>query len=124
MLSSQFLTHVQNQAGNRVVLPKVNQKQLCRVPVPVAPADEQIEIARRMNEATETFSELSGFLLDSKSALQKLDQSILAKAFRGELVPQDPADEPAAELLARIAAARAAATKKLNKRTRRPTKQK
>lgn len=77
-----------------------------------------------MNEATETFSELSGFLLDSKSALQKLDQSILAKAFRGELVPQDPADEPAAELLARIAAARAAATKKLNKRTRRPTKQK
>ena len=30
------------------------------------------------------------------------DQSILAKAFRGELVPQDPRDEPATELLTRI----------------------
>ena len=31
-----------------------------------------------------------------------LDQSILSKAFKGELVPQDPNDEPASELLARI----------------------
>lgn len=36
-----------------------------------------------------------------------LTQSILAKAFRGELVPQDPADEPASVLLARIRAERA-----------------
>jgi type I restriction enzyme, S subunit len=28
---------------------------------------------------------------------------VLAKAFRGELVPQDPTDEPASALLARIA---------------------
>ena len=33
---------------------------------------------------------------------------MLAKAFRGELVPQDPSDEPASELLARIRAARQA----------------
>ncbi|MFH1301113.1 MAG: hypothetical protein ABIK07_08625, partial [Planctomycetota bacterium] len=32
----------------------------------------------------------------------QLDQSILAKAFRGELVPQDPNDEPASVLLERI----------------------
>ena len=31
-----------------------------------------------------------------------LTQSILAKASRGEFVPQDPADEPASELLKRI----------------------
>jgi type I restriction enzyme S subunit len=36
--------------------------------------------------------------------LASLDQSILAKAFRGELVPQDPNDEPAEKLLARIKA--------------------
>jgi type I restriction enzyme S subunit len=35
-----------------------------------------------------------------------LDQSILTKAFRGELVPQDPSDEPASVLLERIRAQR------------------
>jgi type I restriction enzyme S subunit len=33
-----------------------------------------------------------------------MNESILAKAFRGELVPQDPNDEPASALLARIKA--------------------
>ena len=45
-----------------------------------------------------------------RSQGEKLNQSILAKAFRGELVPQDPTDEPVADLLARIRAERAAAT--------------
>ncbi|MGL5080105.1 MAG: hypothetical protein ACRC8A_01325 [Microcoleaceae cyanobacterium] len=34
----------------------------------------------------------------------RLEQATLAKAFRGELVPQDPNDEPAAVLLERILA--------------------
>ncbi len=34
--------------------------------------------------------------------VDKLTQSLLAKAFRGELVPQDPNDEPAEKLLKRI----------------------
>ena len=37
-----------------------------------------------------------------ESSLTQLDQSILSKAFQGELVPQDLRDEPASELLARI----------------------
>jgi type I restriction enzyme S subunit len=43
--------------------------------------------------------------------LDRLDQAILAKAFRGELVPQDPNDEPASVLLERIRASRAAESK-------------
>ena len=37
-------------------------------------------------------------------SLGLLGLSLLAKAFRGELVPQDPNDEPASELLKRLAA--------------------
>jgi len=43
----------------------------------------------------------------AQQRVDKLTQSILAKTFRGELVPQDPTDEPADDLLKRIAAARA-----------------
>lgn len=38
----------------------------------------------------------------AKKRVDKLTQSILAKAFRGELVPQDPNDESAEKLLERI----------------------
>jgi type I restriction enzyme S subunit len=38
----------------------------------------------------------------AKAYIDNLTQSILAKAFRGELVPQDPNDEPASVLLERI----------------------
>ena len=40
-----------------------------------------------------------------------ITQSIFAKAFKAELVPRDPNDEPADKLLARIKAARAEAEK-------------
>ena len=49
--------------------------------------------------------------------LDHLEKSILAMAFRGELVPQDPADEPAAALFDRIRAERAVSPK--SKRGRR-----
>jgi hypothetical protein len=48
----------------------------------------------------------------AKRHVDHLTQSILAKAFRGELVPQDPNDEPASELLKRIQAERAEAKDK------------
>jgi hypothetical protein len=47
----------------------------------------------------------------ARALLDRLEAAILAKAFRGELVPQDPNDEPASVLLDRIRAQRAAAPK-------------
>jgi type I restriction enzyme S subunit len=43
---------------------------------------------------------------------EMLERSILTRAFRGELVPQDPNDEPASVLLERIRAEHAAAPPK------------
>ena len=39
--------------------------------------------------------------------VEKIEQSVLAKAFRGELAQQDPNDPPAAELLKKILAEKA-----------------
>ena len=52
----------------------------------------------------------------ARALLDRLEAAILARAFRGELVPQDPADEPAAALLDRIRARRTADTATKRKR--------
>ncbi len=40
----------------------------------------------------------------ARAHVEKLTPALLAKAFRGELVAQDPRDKPAAELLQRLRA--------------------
>ena len=73
--------------------------------------DEQTEIVRRVEQLFAFADQLEAKVASAKSRIDHLTQSILAKAFRGELVPQDPNDEPASVLLERIKAQRAAAPK-------------
>jgi type I restriction enzyme S subunit len=54
---------------------------------------------------------LDVLVLQQERRLESLQRSLLAKAFRGELVPQDPADEPASTLLERIRAERSSSEK-------------
>ncbi|CAM5408878.1 Type I restriction enzyme S subunit OS=Stutzerimonas stutzeri OX=316 GN=A9A72_124790 PE=3 SV=1 [Stutzerimonas stutzeri] len=72
---------------------------------------EQTEIVRRVEQLFAFADQLEAKVAAAKSRIDHLTQSILAKAFRGELVPQDPNDEPASALLERIKAQRAAAPK-------------
>ncbi len=67
---------------------------------------EQNEIIKRISKILKLTDSFLEQYLENAEELEQLDQSILAKAFRGELVPQDPNDEPAAVLLARIRAER------------------
>lgn len=76
------------------------------VEFPLPPLDEQTEIVRRTESLFEMASKLEARLQEATALAQRTTPATLAKAFRGELVPQDPTDEPAATLLARIAAAR------------------
>lgn len=73
---------------------------------PCCDPDEQSEIVRRIEKAFTWLEKIATEHARAEHLLPKLDQAILAKAFRGELVPQDPNDEPASVLLERIKAER------------------
>ena len=90
---------------------KLTQGALLSLPILVPPAAEQTEIVRRVEQLFAFADNLEAKVASAKSRIDHLTQSILAKAFRGELVPQDPNDEPASVLLERIKAQRAAAPK-------------
>lgn len=73
--------------------------------------NEQTELVRRVEQLSAFADQLEAKVASAKTCIDRLTQSILAKAFRGELVPQDPKDEPASVLLERIKAHRAASPK-------------
>ena len=70
--------------------------------VPLPDVEEQQEIVHRVEALYRIADQIEARYKKAKAVVDKLTQSILAKAFRGELVPQDPNDEPASELLNRI----------------------
>jgi type I restriction enzyme S subunit len=71
--------------------------------LPLPPIDEQIEIVRRVETLFAFADRIEARLQTAQTAADRVTPSLLAKAFRGELVPQDPNDEPASELLKRLA---------------------
>ncbi|OCX12313.1 restriction endonuclease subunit S [Stutzerimonas xanthomarina] len=89
----------------------MTQGALLSLPIQVPPYQEQTEIVRRVEQLFAFADQLEAKVASAKSRIDLLTQSILAKAFRGELVPQNPDDEPASMLLERIKAQRAAAPK-------------
>ncbi len=80
--------------------------RMVRIALPLPPREEQEELARRIDLAMNRLDRLSGAVSQARQNGKWLEQSILERAFRGELVPQDPSDEPAAVLLERIRAVR------------------
>jgi type I restriction enzyme S subunit len=82
------------------------------LPIPICVPDEQREIIRRIEAALSWINRLASETSNARKLVDHLDQAILAKAFQGELVPQDPSDEPASVLLDRIRAERASASEK------------
>ncbi len=87
----------------------LNITDIRRAPIAVAPEAEQRMIAREAARMIVRIARWQEGVKGSQPLLRQLDKSILAKAFRGELVPQDPSDEPASVLLARIRKEREAA---------------
>ena len=79
---------------------------VANIPVPLCSLNEIAEIQSDVEARLSEVDQLDQTLTTSLQQAEALRQSILKKAFSGQLVPQDPHDEPASALLARIKAER------------------
>ena len=78
---------------------------LREIRIPLPPRDEQAEIVSRVEEALSKADKVEATLEAQARQAKALKQAVLKTAFEGNLVPQNPKDEPASELLKRIKAA-------------------
>jgi type I restriction enzyme, S subunit len=102
-----FINHAVSMATGSD-LPHISSNDILTTPLPLPPRREQKEICRRIDAALAWIDRLAAETTSARKLIDHLDQAVLAKAFRGELVPQDPNDEPASVLLERIRASRQA----------------
>ena len=93
----------ENATGTAGNMPKINQQTVMSAPLLLPPLDEQAEIVRRVEALFALADRIEARCTAARTQAQRLTPLVLAKAFRGELVPQDPNDEPASALLERSA---------------------
>jgi len=84
--------------------------------VPWPTARKRNEIAQRIQTAFAWIERVASEATDAYKLIDHLEQAVLAKAFQGELVLQDPNDEPASALLERIRAGRTEGGQKRHRR--------
>jgi type I restriction enzyme S subunit len=98
----------------------INLEDLRLLPVPIPSLPEQHEIVRRVEKLFAFADQIESRLKQAQAQVDRLTQSLLAKAFRGELVPteaefarqQGRPYESANELLARIRSTKPTTTKR------------
>jgi type I restriction enzyme, S subunit len=88
--------------------PNIKLEVLKPYPLALPPLQEQYEIVRRVESLFAYADRLEERYWNAYNQVEQLIPALLDKAFRGELVPQDPSNEPATVLLNRIRAGRAA----------------
>ena len=84
------------------VQPNLNLGIVKAIEIPIPSRQFQQAAICRMEAAFTRADRLEADAARARALLDRLDSALLARAFRGELVRQDPDDEPATTLLARI----------------------
>ena len=102
LLSPAGRTQIISAASSTSGLHTLSVSKISALELNIPPVEEQSEIVRRVKKLFAFADRLEERLSQAQAAVQKLTPALLAKAFRGELVPQDPNDEPASELLKRL----------------------
>ncbi len=82
--------------------PHLGFEHLKATRVPLPPLAEQLRIADRLSEFLSEHAAIEQTANSAQPRCHRLRQAILASAFEGKLVDQDPTDEPASVLLERV----------------------
>lgn len=101
MLSSYFLEKA-STAGSRSVLPKINQKELGAIMLPVCHYEEQLEIVSIIRSMLTKEQEARNLIEQSIIPLESTVSKVLETAFNGKLGTNDPNDESSIALLNNI----------------------
>ncbi len=114
--SSEYLTYVINSSiGRRHVdavkhqvagQSNINTQDIKSMPIPLAPLQEQFKIAEKIRQMFSRVDEILEAVNVGLKKAEALERAVLLKAFRAELLPQEPDDEPASVLLEKIRASR------------------
>lgn len=119
LASPQVRKQISHRAtGTKDSMRNISQASLKEVRIPLHESDRQGDVAAELAERREAVHRLDSELTTATVLELKLRRSLLADAFAGRLVPQEPNDESASVLLERVRAERAGHAKL--KRTRRP----
>ena len=101
LLAANMTKQINDKAiGSGVKHLRVGDVESLQIPIP--PLEEQQEIVRKALELFHFADSIEARYQKAKAWFDKIPKAILAKAFKGQLVPQDENDEPASVLLERI----------------------
>jgi len=98
---NRHLRAIQN-ATSSLTVTHISSKTIADIAFPLPPRREQDRIVAKIEELSQDLKTTRRALQNVMDLISRFRQSILAKAFRGELTERDPNDEPAEKLLERI----------------------
>ena len=111
VLSNEYICHVLRsnhfldytlRCGYGVKMPRLSTNDACKGMIPLPPLAEQQRIVTEIEKWFALIDQIEQGKDDLHSIVKQTKSKILDLAIHGELVPQDPNDEPAIELLKRI----------------------
>lgn len=94
-------------SGNQDSMRNIGQERIKQIAIPLPPLAEQHAITEHLDAALTACDAQQTAISHSLKQAAAQRRNLLKAAFAGQLVPQDPSDEPASALLERIRAARA-----------------
>lgn len=122
VLESPYARHFYKQNAHGGTMDVLNLGILKALAVPIPSVEEQYQIVQQLSEQMDAIATQEKSIEISLKQAAAQRQNILRAAFAGQLVPQDPNDEPASVLLERIRAERASLDSTKKARTSKPRK--